>query len=390
MKKLILVLCPLLFLVASCTQKAPDKLILKGEVKGFDISKLYVCRVLTDYNLPYQAIDSIDVINGTFEYHNDTIPTELYGLAFKGEYSPYDNVIYCFLGKGNMTIKIDKDQFGNPKATEVTGLPIQDEYMSFIHSKDSIMNKPLLDSLDNIFFEAKKRQDTITMMRIKEESAPYYDKAMTDANKWALETALNDRKDLFGLFLAYSYKFPTKSFNSMEAINNAKKYIDSFDKEAKESSYYKKLVEALEASAVSAVGQVAPDIKGTTPDEKEVKLSDFKGKYVLIDFWSSYCTWCRAESPNILRTYKEFKDKNFVVLSVSSDHEKDAWLEAIKHDGMIWDNILLSAEEKSNIFKQYNIQGIPEIILLDPEGKILAKSLRGEDLYNAVRDAVNK
>jgi thiol-disulfide isomerase/thioredoxin len=126
----------------------------------------------------------------------------------------------------------------------------------------------------------------------------------------------------------------------------------------------------------------APDFTQTDPDGKPVKLSDFRGKYLLLDFWASWCGPCRAENPNVVKAYNQYKDKNFTILSVSLDKEdaREAWLAAIKKDGMPWNHVSDLKYWKNEASVLYTIQAIPDNFLLSPEGKIIARGLRGEAL----------
>ena len=133
------------------------------------------------------------------------------------------------------------------------------------------------------------------------------------------------------------------------------------------------------------VGNKAPNIVGIDENGKNISLIDFRGKYVLIDFWSSSCKWCRKETPNIRKAYDEFKSKGFVVLGVSTDLYKSEWLKAIEADKATWRHLLLPKEQRSRVLESYNIIAIPEILLVDPDGNILAKGLRGEQIYETIR-----
>jgi len=113
-----------------------------------------------------------------------------------------------------------------------------------------------------------------------------------------------------------------------------------------------------------------------------VSLASFKGKYVLVDFWASWCGPCRRENPNVVKTYNAYKDKGFQILSVSLDQPgaKDKWIKAIHDDNLTWTHVSDLKYWDNEVAKQYGIQAIPANFLLDPEGKIIAKNLRGEDL----------
>jgi peroxiredoxin len=138
----------------------------------------------------------------------------------------------------------------------------------------------------------------------------------------------------------------------------------------------------LDAVKATSVGAIAPDFTQNDVNDKPVKLSDFRGKYVLLDFWASWCGPCRAENPNVVSAYEKYKDKNFTVLGVSLDQpgKKENWLAAIKADGLTWTQVSDLKFWQNTAARQYNILSIPQNYLIDPSGKIIAANLRGEAL----------
>ena len=139
--------------------------------------------------------------------------------------------------------------------------------------------------------------------------------------------------------------------------------------------------------AATAVGSEAKAIKLPSPDGKEIALSDLRGKYVLIDFWASWCRPCRAENPNVVRLYKKYKDAGFEVYSVSLDNNKDRWVKAIEQDGLIWPSHVSDLKGWSCApAKEYGVRGIPFTVLIDKDGNIIAKNLRGAALENKLAE----
>ena len=136
----------------------------------------------------------------------------------------------------------------------------------------------------------------------------------------------------------------------------------------------------------TAIGQPAPEIELPNPEGQVVKLSSFKGKYVLVDFWAKWCGPCRKENPNVVRAYNQYKDKGFTVFGVSLDRSKDDWLRAIQEDGLTWTHVSDLKYWQSEAAKTYNINAIPFSVLLDPQGVIIGKNLRGAALENKLAE----
>ncbi len=144
------------------------------------------------------------------------------------------------------------------------------------------------------------------------------------------------------------------------------------------------------------IGDIAPEIELPTPDGDTVALSNLRGQVVLIDFWAGWCGPCRRENPNVVKTFREFKDKDFMigdgftVYGVSLDKSKDTWTNAIKKDGLMWTQVSDLKYWQSPYVRRYGVRGIPSNFLIDEEGVIIAKNLRGEKLSKTLQKFVVK
>lgn len=164
----------------------------------------------------------------------------------------------------------------------------------------------------------------------------------------------------------------------------AKKYIDLFgeDHPALAATLAKKIKKASRL----AIGSKAPDFTQETPEGEALSLSDLRGKYVLIDFWASWCGPCRRENPNVVRLYNEYQEAGFTILGVSLDKTRDRWLKAIETDGLTWHHVSDLKGWRNAVAQDYEIRSIPRTILVDPEGVIIGKNLRGGSLENKLRE----
>ena len=183
----------------------------------------------------------------------------------------------------------------------------------------------------------------------------------------------------------YASAFLAYQLNSYETnLDSAQVAFNNLDATIQDSYYAKKLKTIIDALKSTAIGTKAQEFTATSIDGKDISLSSFKGKYVLLDFWASWCNPCRQENPNVVKAYAQFKDKNFTVLSFSLDDNKDAWQQAVANDKLTWTQVSDLKGWSSSVANQYGIQSIPSNFLLDPDGKIIGKDLRGEDLIKAL------
>ena len=143
-----------------------------------------------------------------------------------------------------------------------------------------------------------------------------------------------------------------------------------------------------EAKLAVSGSQTAPEFTLNDTEGIAISLASYRGGYVLVDFWASWCVPCRAENPNVLAAYEKYKDKNFQVLGVSLDEKKDAWLKAIAEDKLPWKQVCDFKAAASEVTKAYNVSSIPANVLVDPEGRIVGKDLRGKALHDRLAELI--
>jgi len=212
----------------------------------------------------------------------------------------------------------------------------------------------------------------------------------TGGNKAALEKEMAVYHDQFfsGIDEDFITKYPD-AYVSMDLLSRIissgtyeqmSKLYNQISPSLKQSPVAKTMASKLELLKRSGIGQQMIDFTLNDYQGKSVSLADFKGKYVLVDFWASWCKPCRAENPNVLKAYNKYKDNNFTVVGISCDDSVEKWTQAIKEDGMPWTHVRDRKDRKSAIMDYYGIAAIPSTFLVDPSGKIIASNLRGAAL----------
>ena len=179
-------------------------------------------------------------------------------------------------------------------------------------------------------------------------------------------------------FIIYVTSPVDNNIESIEARYNALEPV------AKQTHYGREIAKLLASSKIGLEGTQAVDFTQNDTANNPVSLSSFKGKYVLIDFWASWCGPCRHENPAVVAAFNEFRNKNFTILSVSLDQSKDKWKQAILADNLTWTHVSDLKYWQNEVAQLYHIQSIPANMLIDPNGKIIARNLRGRALYEAL------
>lgn len=376
-----------LSMLSSCSEKQP---MLEGTLDGIQADSVFLYQVQNEHYGSMKPFTGTAVVEGKFTFPVDSIETAVYGLSFQNmERDEFRQYTYLFLEPKNIKITVSKDKYDQLNV-HATGSVLQDKYEALQKAKYEKGHRAMLDSLDHLFYAAREKKDRTEMERIREVSMPYYNDGSEQTHKLINEEIEKNKGTFFGLYLFYTYRFQNHTFNTLEEIDEVRQMMDGLDEVSKQSGYYTKIMEGMDRSAKCATGSPAPAICGMDMKGNTLTLNDLKGKYVLVDFWFAGCHWCRLETPHLLKTYNAFKDKGFTILGVSTDRREEDWRKAIEEDKSYWNQILLKKEEAKTILEDYCIVGFPHIILVDPDGKIVAKELRGDDIYKTVEGFVSK
>ncbi|MGN8059858.1 peroxiredoxin family protein [Pedobacter sp. 22163] len=338
---------------------------------------IYNGSTLVLYNKAVAAHDSVQVNHGKFEI---TVPYKgparymfysKFELKKKGGYSPYGILVS---EPGIIQINANMEALSN---SVVKNAPENERYMAF--TKDGSAGRQGIN--DKLI--AKFGPDVLKNLNQKnpqyDEIIRYYKELNDENNKLEVER------------LKTFIKLHNNSFASVYLLNNLVSNISIVNAQAlynllgqkyKETSYGKNIASTIEAMKITAVGKIAPDFEQVDTAGKMIKLSSLRGQYVLLDFWASWCIACREENPNVVKAYNKFHDKGFTILGVSLDQpgKREAWLNAIKQDGLTWTNVSDLKFWNNEVVKLYGVQAVPQNFLLDKEGKIIAINVKGEGL----------
>jgi len=318
--------------------------------------------------------DSVALVNGAFKFSGNISSNNAYArMALdhtgkgKGHAVYTGDVVYFYFGKEQFNMS-SKDSL---QTATVTG--------SKVYNESEAYNKAIggtimaVTKTANMEFNAgtpEQKKDTVFIKAVDQR----FRKRMQDRTDKQFEFAKANPKSYFALVAL------SEAAGSKVDVAKVQPLFNALSKELRATDMGKELLQRIEANGLTAVGKTAPLFSQNNEVGKPVSLTSFKGKVVLVEFWASWCGPCREENPNLVKQYKTYHDKGFEIISVSLDHVKQNWLEAIEKDGLEWTHVSDLKGWNNEVGRLYGVRAVPASFLVDADGKIIANGLRGEPL----------
>jgi peroxiredoxin len=362
MRKLFLLLIVAVIL-SSCGGKNKNQFSLNGIVRGVDSGMVYLQK--TDAG-EWITLDSANVTEGKFTFQGDAQSPEMWYLTFKEQQLNFP----FFVENSEISLTIYPDSI---EKSVVTGSATHAVYMNYKNQRNVLDNK--MDDLYTEYKKAREANDTATMRML--------DAASTGIDE-EIKKLVTDFVKANNTSVVAPYLI-TRNFWQYE-LPELEEITSTFDSSLNSSVYYKAVMSRIDILKKVAIGQPAIDFTMNDSLGNPVALSSFKGKYLLVDFWASWCSPCRAENPNVVKAYQGYHSKGFDVLGVSFDKDRAKWIQATKDDNLTWTHVSDLQGWGNAAGKLYGINSIPSNVLLDKDQIIIAKNLREETLHTFLLD----
>jgi peroxiredoxin len=369
--RILSILLTTMLALTACNQAPKDRFTIEGTIAGGagEVVKM-IEFTLEDAVTVDSAILAED---GSFSITSSNTEPTVYMLSLSNA-----GLIPVLVENGDVVkINTTAEQYINDAkvegSTATTELIEYFKQFNSFQERVAALNEELMPFAEAPDFE-QKRAEAQEKYKTYEASQKKYVKGFIDGNK-------NGVVPVFASLYAANFISPESEFDWFFSLLNRFKEENP---SSKYTAWFTKFVEPYTNLTALQPGKMAPDFKLPTPDGDTIALSDYRGKYVLVDFWASWCGPCRQENPNIVRMYNRFKGKNFEILGVSLDKERAGWVKAIADDQLTWKQVSDLKFWDSIVTGLYAIQSIPATLLVDPDGKIIARNLRGPELEEKI------
>ncbi|HUC80947.1 MAG TPA: TlpA disulfide reductase family protein [Flavisolibacter sp.] len=365
--------------LAACNQdKDATNFEVEGTVKNTTAKMIYLEEIVPNSNNPV-IMDSSEIkANGSFDLDAQTKEESFYQLRLQNQLTPF-----VFLINDVNKLKVNADLNNATQPYTVDGSPASKGLMEFDRTtfQQGLKIYTLGSKVDSLRKAAAP--DSVVAITYKE-----LEDAATSFKTEAQAFIQKSNSPILSLYTLSSFQNRAANLNMVGFSQEEMKELinTAATKHPKHTALQsvKSRMNATEAPKAGFTPRKAPEFSQPDVNGKPISLASFKGKYVLLDFWASWCKPCRVENPNVVKAYNQFKDKNFTVFGVSLDENKDAWLQAIQKDGLTWPHASDLQSWNNAAAALYEVQSIPANFLIDPQGNIIAQDLRGEELMETL------